>query len=97
MNNKKVKILKIENIYIIISMINFYKFIIQGVFTNNKILLNKMLIYYLITYLIIYCIRKICINKDIDLLIQIYNTKQTIKKHLLNKLISAPNKKIKNL
>ena len=101
MNNKKNKIdvFRYELIFLIITIHDFYGFIIQGFFTNNGKLFIKAIIYYLIAYIIIYILRKLLVNYDLDFAKELQETRnnfkskiKTIKKMFINKIIKTIHK-----
>lgn len=104
MNNKKIKVFRYELIVIIWGLYDFYNYIIQGVFTDNKVLLNKAILMYIIIYLVAYIFRKMMMFADSEMFKEIeedrnkiINKYKQIKKHLLKKVNASITKKIENL
>lgn len=104
MNNKKIKVFRYELIVMIWSLCDFYNYIIQGVFTDNKALLNKAILMYIIIYLVAYIFRKMMMFTDSEMFKEIEEDRNKIinkykqtKKHLLNKISAHLTKKIENL
>ena len=98
MNSKKIKkvdVFKYELIFILITLNDFYNYIIQGVFTNNKNLFFKALLYYSVGYLLFYIIRKLYfydkynLHEYINFKKSIKNKFKAIKKAFINKIINT--------